>query len=111
MVANPLRGSWIADPLALDVSFQLMILWTLGEQRAPSLPCAAVRYRQFAARFPREGVRVVARVTQATPQKATADIEFLDASGGVLARMEGYECVIDPSLVEAFRRNGLAESA
>ena len=110
-VANPLRGSWIADPLALDVSFQLMILWTLGEQRAPSLPCAAARYRQFAARFPREGVRVVACVTQATPQKATADIEFLDASGGLLARMEGYECVIDPSLVEAFRRNGLAESA
>ena len=110
-VANPLRGSWIADPLALDVSFQLMILWTLGEQRAPSLPCAAVRYRQFAARFPREGVRVVARVTQATPQKATADIEFLDASGGVLARMEGYECVIDPSLVEAFRRNALGDAA
>ncbi len=109
-VANPLRGSWIADPLALDVSFQLMILWTLGEQRAPSLPCAAVRYRQFVARFPREGVRVVARVTQATPQKATADIEFLDASGGVLARMEGYECVIDPSLVEAFRRNALGDA-
>ncbi|GDY18753.1 hypothetical protein LBMAG56_00980 [Verrucomicrobiota bacterium] len=110
-VVNPLRGSWIADPLALDVSFQMMILWTLGEQRAPSLPCAAVRYRQFAARFPREGVRVVARVTQATPQKATADIEFLDASGGVLARMEGYECVIDPSLSGAFRRNALGDAA
>ena len=110
-VVNPLRGSWIADPLALDVSFQLMILWTLGEQRAPSLPCAAVRYRQFAARFPREGVRVVARVTQATPQKATADIEFLDASGGVVARMEGYECVIDPSLSGAFRRNALGDAA
>ena len=52
-VANPLRGGWIADPLALDTAFQLMILWTLGEQRAPSLPCAAVRYRQFVARFTR----------------------------------------------------------
>ena len=39
--------------------------------------------------------------------RAVADIEFLDAQGELVARIEAYECVIDPSLNQAFRRNRL----
>jgi hypothetical protein len=34
----------------------------------------------------------------------TADITFLDTSGTVVARMEGYAWTVDPSLREAFGR-------
>ena len=39
--------------------------------------------------------------------RAVADIEFLDAEGDPVARIESYECVIDASLNQAFRRNRL----
>ena len=38
---------------------------------------------------------------------ARADIDYLDADGGVVAQMQDYECVIDPGLNQAFRRNQL----
>ncbi len=39
--------------------------------------------------------------------RAVADIEFLDARGELVARLDSYECVIDSSLNQAFRRNQL----
>ena len=37
-----------------------------------------------------------------------ADIDFQDADGRVIARLEGFEAVIDANLGKAFRRNRLA---
>ncbi len=107
-LARPLRGDWLADPLVLDASFQAMIVWSVERHGAGSLPCHIGRYRQFRRSFPREGVRVVARVTKDGPSMALADIDFLDADGRTVARIEGYECVIDSSLNAAFRRNRTA---
>ena len=85
-----------------------MILWSFERFGAGSLPCFAGRYRQFTDGFPREGAHVVVRVTSEREHGATADIEFLDLhSGKLVARLEGYECIIDPSLQRAFRRNQL----
>ena len=36
------------------------------------------------------------------PHSATADIILTDASGSVVARLDGYECVVDEGLVAAF---------
>ena len=30
---SPLRSAWVADPLVLDASFQMMILWTIASSR------------------------------------------------------------------------------
>jgi acyl transferase domain-containing protein len=107
-VRQPLRSSWLTDPLVIDSAFQLMILWSFERFGAGSLPCFAARYRQFCEAFPREGVQVVIRVTAEREHGATADMEFLDRhSGKLVARLEGYECVIDPSLQKAFERNQL----
>jgi NAD(P)-dependent dehydrogenase (short-subunit alcohol dehydrogenase family) len=104
----PLRSNWITDPLALDSAFQLMILWSFERFGAGSLPCFSGRYRQFIDAFPREGVQVVIRVTAEREQSATADMEFLDRhTGKLVARLEDYECIIDPSLKQAFKRNQL----
>ena len=109
-IKQPLRNLWLTDPLVVDCAFQLMILWSFERSGAGSLPSFAGRYRQFQDSFPREGAQVVAKITGERSHGATADIEFLDRnSGKLIARLENYECIIDPSLQKAFKRNKLAE--
>jgi hypothetical protein len=106
-----LRQKWLADPLAIDAAFQMLILWTLEKHEAPSLPCYLQRYRQYRREFPADGVRVVARVTGGNALHAYADIDFVDGAGRLVARIEGYECVVDAGLIRAFRRNRTAQPA
>jgi hypothetical protein len=107
-IKQPLRNHWLADPLAVDSSFQMLILWSYQHYQAASLPTAVGRYRQFQPKFPAQGGRVVAQVIRSTQNQAVANIEFLDQNGELVARMEDYECVIDPSLNAAFQRNRLS---
>ncbi|WP_068412088.1 type I polyketide synthase [Planctomyces sp. SH-PL62] len=107
-IARPLRREWLTDPLAVDAAFQVMVLWCRRRSNANSLPTAVGSYRQFRRRFPSDGVRVVLSVRQASDHRAVADVEFQDADGELVARIDGYECVIDASLDQAFRKNRLA---
>ena len=94
----------------MDSAFQLMILWSFERFGSGSLPCFAGRYRQYHDSFPREGVQILVRVTAEREHGATADMEFLDRqTGKLVARLEGYECVIDPSLGRAFQLNQLPQ--
>jgi len=36
-----MRQRWLADPLALDCAFQMMILWSFERHGAGCLPCFA----------------------------------------------------------------------
>ena len=109
-VRQPLRSSWLTDPLVVDSAFQLMILWSFERFGAGSLPSFAGRYRQFLDSFPREGAQVLIRVNSESEHGASADMEFLDRnSGKLIARLEDYECVIDHSLARAFRRTQLSQ--
>jgi NAD(P)-dependent dehydrogenase (short-subunit alcohol dehydrogenase family) len=102
---QPLRGTWLTDPLVLDAAFQLMILWSFAQHGAGSLPCFAGRYRQYRKTYPPGGARVVATITHDNGRSARATMEFLDATGGLIARLEDYECVIDAELNDKFRQN------
>jgi hypothetical protein len=106
-IRNPLRQQWLTDPLVIDVGFQLMTLWTIERRGAASLPCFLSRYRQYRRSFPDNGVRVRARVLHAADLTARADLDFIDAEGRVVARIEGCECAIDPALRRAFERRVL----
>ncbi|HEY7154563.1 MAG TPA: SDR family NAD(P)-dependent oxidoreductase [Gemmataceae bacterium] len=106
----PLRQRWLADPLALDCSFQMMVVWSQELHDAPSLPCHIARYRQYQRTFPPAGVRVVVRVTRDSDLHALADIDYLDERGQLVARLEGYECIIDPALRRAFARQSFASA-
>jgi NAD(P)-dependent dehydrogenase (short-subunit alcohol dehydrogenase family) len=108
-IDRPRRQSWLTDPLAIDAAFQVLVLWTRQRLGANSLPTALGSYRQFRRAFPAEGVRVLAAVRQFSDHRAVADIEFLDSKGQAVARIESYECVIDTSLNQAFRRNHLRD--
>jgi NAD(P)-dependent dehydrogenase (short-subunit alcohol dehydrogenase family) len=103
----PLRSAWVADPLVLDASFQMMILWTLGRHGSGSLPCFAGRYRQFRKAFPHDPTTVVIRVRRDDGKFARADIDYLDPDGRVVAQMQDYECVMEKALAQAFRKNQL----
>lgn len=107
-ILAPLRNTWLADPLILDSSFQMMILWSFRQYGVGSLPSFLREYRQFASRFPNEGARIVIQVTEHNKRKATADIEFVDSkSGALIARISGYECTLGSFLNKAFQNNTL----
>ena len=109
---KPLRKTWLADPLALDSSFQMMILWSLQQYGVGSLPSHLRAYRQFARKFPKNGVRIVVQVTEHNPHHAEADVEFLDPqSNKLVARITGYECTLDASLNQAFQENVLLQAS
>jgi NAD(P)-dependent dehydrogenase (short-subunit alcohol dehydrogenase family) len=108
---QPLRNTWLAEPLVLDCAFQLLVLWSFEQHGCGSLPAHVGRYRQFCRSFPREGVRVCARLKRNEPHRAVADLWFLDATNNVVAQLDDYECVIDASLNQAFRRNQLLPAA
>ncbi|MBW2464018.1 MAG: SDR family NAD(P)-dependent oxidoreductase, partial [Deltaproteobacteria bacterium] len=110
-ITAPPRSHWLADPLAIDCAFQMMILWSLDRDGTPSLPTEAKSYRQFRSAFPSEGTRIEVRVTEHDAHRATADIDWVSPDGELIARMIGYECVIDRSLIEPFRDNTLTVTA
>jgi hypothetical protein len=109
-VLQPLRAAWLADPLALDCAFQAMSLWCHAERGAVSLPSALGRYRQFVRKFPAGALRVVCRVENATGPVVRAEVEFIDDGGKLVARIDGFECVLDATLNAAFRRNRLVRA-
>ena len=108
---EPVRSRWIADPLALDSGFQAMIVWTSDRVGELSLPTRFTRYRQFVHSFPSQGARIVIDVHERTSGKVVSDIDWIGDDGNLLARLEGYESVVDSSLSKAFRHNRLDESA
>jgi acyl transferase domain-containing protein len=111
-VKQPLRTTWLADPLALDSSFQMMILWSYERYQCGSLPVFAGRFRQYRERFPESGVEIRVRITRQSASNAVAEIDFVDpANGALVARIEDYECVIDASLNASFQRNKLQGAA
>jgi hypothetical protein len=105
---SPLRSSWVGDPLVLDSAFQMMILWTQAEHNTGSLPSFIGRYRQFRKSFPADPITVVIRVTRDDTKFARADIDFLAPDGQVIAQMQDYECIMEPTLNASFRKNQLA---
>jgi len=48
----------------------------------------------------------VLEVQEVTDKKMRGDFTFLDASGAVVARLAGYEAVMDPLLNRAFKPSG-----
>ncbi len=104
---QPIRSSWLTDPLILDSAFQMMILWSFEQQGIGSLPTAIAHYRQYSRRYPKDGAKVIADVIEHTDHRANASIEFIDNKGQLIAVMAGYECVRDSSLQIAFKENEL----
>ena len=103
-MTEPIRANWLADPLAIDVALQSIILWSQELHGRPCLPCAVTKYRQFRRALPHQGVRIIIRTQPSTEQMIRSDVEFIDSHGQLVARMDGCESVADKSLIIAFQR-------
>ena len=106
-MSEPTRGTWLADPLAIDVALQAVILWSQEMRGQPCLPCAISSYRQYRPVFPQTGVRIVISLREGSHQLIRCDIDFVDQHERLVARIEGCESVADAALVAAFQRNQL----
>ena len=106
-MSEPTRGTWLADPLAIDVALQAIILWSQEMRGQPCLPCAISKYRQYRPVFPQAGVRIVISLREGSHQLIRCDVDFVDQHERLVARMEGCESVADAALVAAFQRNQL----
>jgi len=102
-MTDPLRSKWIADPLVLDCACQMAIIWCFEERKTLSLPSYSASYRQYRDAFPADGVTAVLEVKEVTDHKMTGDFTFLDSEDVVVARLTGYEAVMDASLSKAFK--------
>jgi acyl transferase domain-containing protein/NAD(P)-dependent dehydrogenase (short-subunit alcohol dehydrogenase family) len=109
-MSEPARGSWLADPLAIDSALQAIILWSQEFRGKPCLPCAIANYRQYRRTFPKDGIRIVIRMHETPDQVIRCDVEFIDLHGVLVARMEGCESVADVSLAAAFQRKKIEMS-
>ncbi len=107
-IDRPVRSKWLIDPLAIDSAFQLVGLWTRELLGANSLPTGLGSLRLFHRDFPEQGARVVVEIEQSSGSRATAAIEVLDEDRRLIARLDNFECVVDASLNQAFRRNRLS---
>lgn len=105
---EPLRSRWIADPLVLDSAFQMAILWCYEKKGSVCLPSYAASYRQYCRQFPESGVTAVFQVTDAGQRKMTGDFTFLGTDSQVLATLSGYEAIMDPALISAFKANEIS---
>ena len=105
--AEPLRSNWVADPLVLDVSFQMMILWSFAQHGAGSLPCFLGRYRQYRRPSPPARFRSPSASPETTAVSPALILTTSTPTSLVVAQVQDYECVIDAGLNQAFRRNQL----
>ncbi|OQY24119.1 MAG: hypothetical protein B6I37_04070, partial [Desulfobacteraceae bacterium 4572_35.2] len=107
-MSSPFRNQWLADPQALDSSFQMMILWTFSQKNLGSLPSFIAEYRQYCEQFPVGSTRIQCRVTKVNNHGATANIDFIDEqSRQLIARINNYECTMTEGLQQAFYDNKL----
>ena len=100
---QPLRNKWLADPLVLDCAFQMATVWCYENTGNVSLPSYCASYRQYCDRFPSEGVTAVLEVRETGGLKMKGDFTFLDDDQIVVAKITGYEAVMDPALYKAFK--------
>ena len=100
---HPLRSRWIADPLVLDGAFQMAIIWCHEQLGQVSLPSFASAYRQYCNQFPQDGVVAVMEVRKCNEYKLQGDFTFLDKAKQVVACLNGYEAVMAPDLLKAFK--------
>ncbi len=102
-MSQPLRSTWIGDPLVLDSAFQMASLWCFEEKGMVSLPSYSASYRQYCDIFPKQGIRALLKIKDVNNHKMTGDFTFLDSANKVIARLSGYEAVMDQSLFKAFK--------
>jgi NAD(P)-dependent dehydrogenase (short-subunit alcohol dehydrogenase family) len=110
MQSSP-RSAWIGDPLMVDGALQLGIVWAVEQLAAPALPSRIAAYRQYVDRMPVDAITARLLVTEHAEHRLTADVDFVDSKGAVVAQLSGCTWTVDASLAESFRRRSVRQTA
>jgi NAD(P)-dependent dehydrogenase (short-subunit alcohol dehydrogenase family) len=102
-LTEPLRNQWIADPLVLDCAFQMATVWCFEEKGIVSLPSYGASYRQYCEKFSSNGVTAVLEIKDVTRRRMRGNFTFLDADDAIVGHLDGYEAIMDASLLKAFK--------
>ncbi len=102
-IQEPLRSTWISDPLAIDCAFQLASIWCYEETGSVSLPSYCRQYRQYRTSFPTDDLSAVLQITNVNDHKMTGDCTLIDAENRIVAELRGYEAIMDAALYQAFK--------
>jgi NAD(P)-dependent dehydrogenase (short-subunit alcohol dehydrogenase family) len=100
---EPQLDTWYTNPLAIDSSFQLGVVWSSLALSLRSLPIGLNAYQQFTDFTKEQHYRVSLRVNKQKEQSFEADIEWYDEKGQVVALMKGYQAIMDESLKDSFK--------
>jgi hypothetical protein len=99
---DPVRSRWIADPLVLDCAFQMAIIWCFEQKNMVCLPSYSKSYRQYCRKFPSGNITAVLEIKEVSRRKLRGDFTFLDQQDTVVARLSGYEALMDSKLIDSF---------
>lgn len=108
-MADPVRSSWIADPLTLDAAIQLAVVWNREAFGLASLPMRLAEYRLCARSLRGGPFRAELRGVRVGANMSRSDITLLDSEGSPVVELRGLEMVMDAAFAEDFRRNRLPE--
>lgn len=92
LLAGPVAGEWLIDPVVFDSGLQLIILWTRAHLDMTPLPARFRRYRRYGALM---GTKISCRVDilpRTQEQIFYVNISFIDADGRMLGMLEEMEC-------------------
>ena len=78
-------------------------VWCFEEKGAVSLPSYCAAYRQYRSRFPNDGLTAILELDSTGSNKMRGSIIFLDSEEKVVARISGYEAIMDQTLYSAFK--------
>ena len=87
---------WHTDPLAFDGGLQLAVLWCQHTLGGASLPTSIGEVRSFTDRPIKGPLHCTLTGRKASGQRAVSDLVFHDASGAVVAELEGVETHLLP---------------
>ena len=102
-MTQPLRSTWIADPLMLDSALQLASVWCYETKGMVFSSGVCQGLFSIHRPCPRIGAGGGLEVQGLSDRKMSGDITFMDENNKVVFQMKGYEAMMDPELYKAFK--------
>lgn len=100
------KKNWTLDPLVLDGAFQMAILWGHHQYNQLSLPIAGGSYRQYQP-FSGTTIETQMQVTEVKNQVMHGNFVFKNDQGQIVATLNHYQAIMDPSLTSAFKHTNI----
>jgi len=103
-IKNPFKKKWTIDPLLLDAAFQAAILWSYENTGQVCLPSCMDKFRIYSSFAESRGdVSIILLVNETNTYGLKGDITFIDENGIVLAKIMGFEAIMDANLIHRFK--------